>query len=159
MVQRVMVLLIIAVLMATLDQFSKLTVMSMLSPGDQVPLIPGLLSLVYWKNPGASFGLLGDLTYARWILAGVTLLAFILIVWFAKGPLGKRPFFLLCLGLVFGGALGNLFDRLNLGWVVDFILVYYQDWYWPAFNLADCAITMGGLFAAIYFWRNAPDNK
>jgi signal peptidase II len=74
-------------------------------------------------------------------------------LWLLRSPSGRRRPVAVCLGLVTGGAVGNRVDRIRLGWVVDYILVYYGSWYWPAFNLADMGITLGGFTLLIILMR------
>jgi signal peptidase II len=74
-------------------------------------------------------------------------------LWWLRSPSGRQRPVVLCLGVVAGGAVGNLADRVRLGWVVDYILVYYGSWYWPAFNLADMGITLGGIALLVFLWR------
>jgi signal peptidase II len=145
--------IILAAALALADQGLKLYLTGLLAPGQSQPVITGLLSLVMWHNPGAAFGGLGGISHARWLLSGTALAALGVIFYLLRGRWGRDMKAVSCLGLVAGGALGNLIDRLRLGWVVDYILIYYQDWYWPAFNLADTAITLGGIILVILLWK------
>jgi signal peptidase II len=155
MASRYLRFFILAAALVLADQGLKLYMSDLLAPGQSLSLIPGLLSLVMWHNPGAAFGGLGGLSQARWLLSGTALLALGVIFCLLRSRWGSRGKVAACLGLVAGGAIGNLLDRLRLGWVIDYILVYYQDWYWPAFNLADMAITLGGLYLVILMWKNS----
>lgn len=118
-----------------------------------VPVFPGFnLTLIY--NPGAAFSFLGDAGgWQRWffIIVAVVISA-ILIVWLYR--LSRSERWLACgLALIVGGAIGNLWDRVAYGHVIDFIDVYYQNWHWPAFNIADSAITIGAVMIIIdAFW-------
>ncbi|MDD9824410.1 MAG: signal peptidase II [Gammaproteobacteria bacterium] len=131
-----------------LDRASKVLAEQWLGPGGAMPLLPGLrLALGY--NAGAAFGILSDAGgWQRWFLSGCSLLVCALILlWLRRLP--PSPARLPCaLALVFGGAAGNLYDRLAYGRVVDFIDLYLRHWHWPAFNVADAAITVG---AALLF--------
>jgi signal peptidase II len=146
-------------LVAGADQFIKYEMMKLLAPGAGQALIPGILSLVMWHNPGAAFGSLGGWAYSRWFLAGMALAAIGVALWLLRSPSGRRTSVAVCLGLVTGGAVGNLVDRIRLGWVVDYILVYYGSWYWPAFNLADMGITLGGFTLLIFLWRGGKGRR
>ena len=75
-------------------------------------------------------------------------MAIVVALWIAFGPGGKRPSVRLCIGLVIGGGVGNLIDRLRIGRVVDFADFHLGGWHWPAFNVADVAITAGGIYLA-----------
>lgn len=133
---------ILAVAMA--DQLTKAMVVAWLPDGG-LRIIPDLADLVLVYNRGAAFGSLAGVTGARWILSAVTLVALAAAFFLARSSLGRRPAVLLGIGAVAGGALGNLVDRLTIGRVVDFVDLYLGDLHWPAFNLADAAITIGGL--------------
>ena len=145
--------IILAILVAVADQALKIFMMGLLEPGQARQVIPGLLNLVMWHNPGAAFGGLGDWAHSRWILAIIAAVAVVVCLWLLRGQWGRSMKVATCLGLVAGGAIGNLVDRIRFGWVVDYILVYYGDWYWPAFNLADIAITVSGILLVIFLWR------
>jgi signal peptidase II len=125
------------------DQISKQLVESSFLVFEVMPLLPSLnLTLVY--NEGAAFSFLSDQDgWQRWffILIGLVV-SLVLVVWISRLTIYQR-LSAIALSLVVGGALGNILDRLLLGHVVDFIDVYYRDWHWPAFNIADSAITLG----------------
>jgi signal peptidase II len=133
----------LAGLTAALDQATKWVAEAWLAPYTPVPLVPSLnLTLMY--NEGAAFSFLaGAGGWQRWFFAGLaTTVTVGLGVWLYRLQAGER---LTAAGiaLVMGGAVGNLIDRILTGRVVDFIDVYYGQWHWPAFNLADSAITVG----------------
>lgn len=126
-----------------LDQCSKLIADSLLQFNQPVPLLPFLdLRMVY--NPGAAFSFLSDASgWQRWFFVGLTLLvSLVLVVWLRRLSAGQARL-ALALSLILGGAAGNLIDRVVYGHVIDFIDLYYGDWHWPVFNLADSAITLG----------------
>jgi signal peptidase II len=137
-------LLLIAAVVA-LDQATKWLVVRSIGLHDYVTLVDGLLSLSHVRNRGAAFGILSDwdLPYQSWLLAGLSLAALGAIgVYFWKLPPAARlP--RAALALVLGGAVGNLIDRARLGYVVDFVHVYWREHQWPDFNVADSAITIG----------------
>jgi signal peptidase II len=128
-----------------LDQLTKAIVVRTIGLHDYVPLVDGLLSLSHVRNHGAAFGLLSDwnLPYQSLLLAVLSLLALgAIATYFARLPATARmP--RLALALVLGGAVGNVIDRLRLGYVVDFVHVYWREYQWPDFNAADSAITIG----------------
>ena len=147
-------LLWLSLLVVVLDQLSKYWVVASFEEYEVLRVWPVFnLTLVY--NTGAAFSFLSDAGgWQRWffIIVGV-LVSAIMVIWLAR--LGRRDRWTgVGLALVIGGALGNLIDRVLLGKVIDFLQWHWQDWYWPSFNLADSAITLGvvlllvdGLFA------------
>jgi signal peptidase II len=143
--------LVIAAVVVALDQATKAMVLGQLAPGVPIPLIDGLLSLTLVLNPGLAFGLLAGLPLAwRWIVVALSLGALVMLARVAMriltpGSALDRS----AVGLVFGGAVGNLIDRARFGAVVDFVDVHYRGWHWPAFNAADSAITVGVALLAL----------
>lgn len=139
----------IAVAVVIVDQLTKLWIMSNFALYEQQNIIPGLFDLVYVTNTGAAFGFLaGSKSWLRQaFFVGVAIVALGVIV-AAYGQLKKQGrLFVYALGLIAGGAIGNLVDRLRFGSVVDFLDFYLGSHHWPAFNAADSAITVGvGLF-------------
>ena len=135
--------LALSVLVVALDQWSKALVVSQLVQGQPLRILP-LLNFSLQYNSGAAFSLLSDAGgMQRWLFSALALvISVVLLVWMSRLRAGE---WLLGLALAFilGGAVGNLWDRLRLGHVVDFISVYYGDSYFPIFNLADSAITLG----------------
>jgi signal peptidase II len=144
-----------AILLAVLaDQFTKAAALSALSPGNPVAVLPGV-NLTLGFNTGASFGVLGGMMAGRPLLmvalTGAITLAIAVMAFRARHGLERMG-----LALIVGGALGNIADRLRQGKVTDFIDLYWRDWHWPAFNVADVAITLGALcilIAALPFRR------
>lgn len=135
----------IASFVVIIDQLSKLWIMVNFSLYEQLTVIPGFFNLVYVTNTGAAFGFLaGDKSRLRQIFfVGVAIVALGIIV-YAYGHLKKQgKIFIYSLGLIGGGAIGNLIDRLRFGSVVDFLDFYLGNYHWPAFNAADSAITVG----------------
>lgn len=135
----------IAVLVIVLDQLTKHWVSATFSYSETLELLPGLnLTLVH--NMGAAFSFLSEAGgWQRWFFALIGILvAIVLMVWLARLS-DRQRLLALSLSLILGGAIGNLWDRVLLGYVVDFIDVYYQHYHWPAFNVADSAITMGAI--------------
>lgn len=128
-----------------LDQATKALLVRSLELHDYRPLVDGFLSLSHVHNRGAAFGVLSNssLPHQPLFLAGLSLAALLAIAYyFVRLPATARlP--RLALALVLGGAIGNLIDRLRLGYVVDFIHVYWREHAWPDFNVADSAITVG----------------
>ena len=143
--------LLLAGAVVALDQISKMIALDRLSLGVPVPLVDGLVALTLVLNPGLAFGLLGSVPPAwRWMVAALSLVALAVLarvairVLPAGGWTGR-----LAVGLIFGGAVGNLLDRARFGAVVDFVDVHWREWHWPAFNVADSAITVGVTLLAL----------
>lgn len=136
---------LIAVIVIILDQVTKHWASAALTYNEPVVFTP-FFNFTLLHNPGAAFSFLSDAGgWQRWFFTVVALvISVILVVWLARIP--HRRYEALALALILGGALGNVYDRVVLGYVVDFIVVHYQDYYWPAFNIADAAITVGAGF-------------
>jgi signal peptidase II len=133
--------LVLSAAVVALDQATKLAVRSLLRAGDEV-VVTGFFSLVLTFNSGAAFSFLRDAAgWQRYLFSGVAIVAAAFIVWLLRR--GGDRWYCTGLALILGGALGNLLDRLALGRVVDFLLFHWQRWYYPAFNIADSAITIG----------------
>jgi len=133
----------LSLLVVVLDQGTKWLAEALLVPFQPLSLLPQLnLSLMY--NEGAAFSFLANAGgWQRWLFAGFALLmTFALLVWLLRLAKGEW-ITALALSLVIGGALGNLIDRIQTGRVVDFIDFYVGTWHWPAFNVADSAISIG----------------
>lgn len=146
----------ITVLVFVLDQVSKAFFQAELSMYQQIVVIPDLFSWTLAYNTGAAFSFLADSSgWQRWLFALIAIVvSAILVVWLKRLKKGET-WLAIALALVLGGALGNLYDRMVLGHVVDFILVHWQNrWYFPAFNLADSAITVGAVMLALDMFRS-----
>ena len=147
----VLVIAVIAVVVVVLDQLTKLVVLDRLAPGAPVTVVPGLVALTLVMNPGLAFGLLAGVPPGwRWIVVPLSLLALLVLLRVAlrilpTGGWRERS----AIGLVFGGAVGNLIDRARFGAVVDFVDVHFRGYHWPAFNVADSAITIGVAMLAL----------
>jgi signal peptidase II len=147
----VSVVLLLAGAIVVLDQITKAIVLARLPLGVPVTVIDGWLALTLVLNPGLAFGLLGSVPQGwRWVVAALSLVALAVLarvalrVLPAGGWAGR-----LAIGLIFGGAVGNLVDRARFGAVVDFVDVYWRGWHWPAFNVADSAISVGVALLAL----------
>ena len=128
-----------------LDQLTKTVVASRMELHQSIPVIEGFVALTYVRNTGVAFGLLAG----RWIafrvqfLLGVSAFAVTLLVWFLRGVPPERRLLVAACGAVLGGAVGNMIDRVALGEVIDFVDLSLGAYHWPAFNVADAAITLG----------------
>jgi signal peptidase II len=125
-----------------------------------VPVIDGLFALVHVRNTGAAFSLLAEAPEAVRVplFVGIAIAAAVVVLSFVRRLDDRRWGLTTALAMVLGGAAGNLVDRIRYGAVVDFLLVYWRDWHWPAFNVADSAISVGVavLVWAMTFRRSEP---
>lgn len=135
-----------------IDQLTKAVITEKLFMYGTHKVIDGFFNLVYVMNPGAAFGFLSRtpelFRYSFFI--GITVLAMLLIIYYLVKSGNEKAIITLSLALIFGGAVGNLIDRIRFGAVVDFLDFYIGNWHWPAFNAADSAITVG---AALMLWE------
>ena len=146
--------LLLAIVVAVLDQLSKWWILQRFHPGEVLPVLP-FFNLVLTFNEGAAFSFLSDAGgWQRWFFIGLTLaVSAALVVWMSRLRSDEK-WLAAALALVLGGALGNLVDRVRLGRVTDFLDFHWQDWHWPAFNLADSAITLGVVLLLLLSWRD-----
>ncbi|SEI48825.1 signal peptidase II [Azotobacter beijerinckii] len=141
----------LSLLVFVIDQASKLYFEGALRLYQQIEIVPGLFSWTLAYNTGAAFSFLaGESGWQRWLFALIAIaVSGVLVVWL-KRLRSAETWLAVALALVLGGAVGNLFDRVAYGHVIDFILVHWQDrWFFPAFNLADSAITVGAIMLAL----------
>lgn len=132
----------IAALVLLIDQFTKVLVVGTFAHGDSLP-INGFFNLVRVHNPGAAFSFLADAGgWQRWFFTGVGVLAALFMLWMLRAHAGQT-LFCLAVSLLLGGAVGNVIDRMLHGHVIDFLDFYWGRWHFPAFNVADAAITCG----------------
>ncbi len=150
---------VLAMLVVVLDQLSKQWVSSALQYGETVHLLP-FLNLTLVHNPGAAFSFLSDAGgWQRWLFGIIGIaVSVVVVIWIARLSTSQR-LLSLSLALVLGGALGNLWDRALLGHVIDFIDLHYANQHWPAFNLADSAITLGALLLIVESLSSGRDDQ
>lgn len=134
------VLVSTAIVVYVLDQVSKAVVVSSLGLGESVDVVGDLLRIWHARNTGAAFSLLPG---AFWLFVPVTVVALVMIAYFHRAFRDRGPWIHVVLGLILGGSLGNLTDRLRLGYVVDFVSVGIGDRRFPTFNVADSAVVVG----------------
>jgi len=142
-------------LILLLDQITKFYVDSSMRLHETIPVIQGLFSITYVRNPGAAFGFLADASplFRSIFFVAVTILAIILVVHYIWKSKAEEPFLTFALSLILSGAVGNLIDRVRLGEVIDFLDVYIGSYHWPAFNVADSAISVGAVIVFIEITR------
>ena len=132
----------ISAIVVALDLYTKHLVLGAFAYGEHLPMT-SFFDLVRYHNEGSAFGFLANAGgWQRLFFSGISIVAVVVISYLIRKHQHEKLF---CLGLalVLGGAIGNLYDRITLGYVVDFLYFYYQTFYWPAFNVADSAICAG----------------
>jgi len=136
--------LAVAAIVVGLDQWTKLLILSNFAEFDSIVLLP-VLEFMRLHNEGAAFSFLaGASGWQRWLFIVLGIGVSIgITAWLYKLPSRGQSMLAAALSLVMGGAIGNVIDRARFGYVVDFIRVHYEQWYFPAFNVADSAITVG----------------
>lgn len=143
----------IAAMVVGLDQLTKGLANAYLTLHTPWQILP-FFNFTLMYNYGAAFSLLAEAGgWQRWFLTGLAfIVSILLIIWLARTS--KQQILLaISLMLILGGAIGNMLDRIIFGYVIDFIDIYYQNWHWPAFNIADTAITLGAIGLLIEtFW-------
>ena len=145
----------LAAAVLAVDQTSKLAVVSSLDPHSPVPVVPGYLDLTYLTNTGGAFGVL---PWATWVLVGVACVVTVVLVAYRRRLAQAGRLVEAAAGLILGGALGNLVDRVRLGHVIDFIDLHF----WPVFNVADIGITVGAILLVLTMLvgpRTRPNSK
>lgn len=143
----------IAIFVLMLDQIAKYLAITILPFNQPISILPSFnLTLIH--NTGAAFGVLAKNNSAT-LLFGIfaVILSAFITVWLFKLPKNKQ-WIALALVLILGGALGNLVDRIHNGFVIDFIQLYYKTWYWPVFNIADLAISIGTVMLGLEALKN-----
>lgn len=150
----------LALIILLLDQLSKYFITISLQLYQSVPVLP-FFNLTLMHNTGAAFSFLDQRPQlAFWLFSGIAvLMSVVIVVWLYRLP-GERRWMGFALGLVLGGAVGNLLDRFIHGHVIDFLDFYYKNWHFPAFNIADSAISVGAaiLFLEMLFGGKPQEN-
>lgn len=154
----------LTLLIVVVDQASKVYFESRLSLYQQIVVIPEYFSWTLAYNTGAAFSFLADSGgWQRWLFALIALAVSVVLVVWLKRLKPTDTWLAIALALVLGGALGNLYDRVMLGHVVDFVLLHWRNqYYFPAFNVADSAISIGAVMLALDMFKSdkpAPDSK
>ena len=155
-------LLAVSALIILLDRVTKQWVSRNVPEGDAITVIPRVFRITHVENPGAAFSLFIDSPHpelTRWLLIGFSLLAAIVVL-IVLARIGYRfSMTALSMALVLGGAIGNVWDRLGYGTVVDFLEVHIVHYHWPDFNVADSAIVIGGILLLLDSLRSTSPAK
>lgn len=138
-----------------LDQLTKTLIAQSLEIGQRIPVIASFFDLTHMRNPGAAFSFLAHAPESFrqpffLIATGVAITALLFFILYAKD---ERLLLVVAAASILGGAIGNLIDRLLYGEVIDFLLFYWRDWSWPAFNVADSCITLGVIGLLWASWK------
>ncbi len=143
-----------------LDQISKAYILARIPENTNIVIIPGFFDLVNIRNRGAAFGFLNrsDIEWQFWLFLMATIVAIWAIFVLLKGAKNK-PLLYIGLGLILGGSLGNMLDRLRYRAVVDFLDFYLGSWHWPAFNIADSCICVGAFMACIAVLKKSDSRR
>ncbi len=144
----------LSLLLLAIDFASKTLVVNTMAYSESINLLP-VFSITYVHNYGAAYSFLSDAGgWQRWLFTGIAIAVCGLVTWWLKETTRQQVMLPVAFCLIIGGALGNVFDRLLHGFVIDFLVLYYQDWYWPAFNVADSAICLGAFLLVIDMFKN-----
>jgi signal peptidase II len=150
--------LLLSIVVIVLDQISKLVIDNSLQYGQVIPVMPSF-NIVLAYNKGAAFSLLAQAGgWQRLFFSLIAVAASAAIIWVLRKH-HQNKLMALSLSLILGGALGNLIDRIVYGHVVDFIQVYYSSYFWPAFNVADSAITVGAVLMVLDSMKKHPESS
>jgi len=152
---RYKLVIILSAVILVLDQVTKIWIESNLALGETRTVIPGLFNLVFVLNKGAAFGFLADLegNLRTYFFLGATGLAVVLVIHLLRTVQREDYYLFTALGLILGGALGNMIDRIRLGMVIDFLDFHLGSHHWPAFNVADIAISVGAVLLIVAFYK------
>ena len=140
----------IAAAAIVLDQVTKLWIVDSIPNGGSMTVLP-VLNIIHTYNPGAAWSMFANAGGAqRWVFSGLAVVVTVVLVyWLRRLALSSQRLLVLGLTLILGGAIGNVIDRLRLGHVVDFVQVHWGASYFPAFNVADSAISVGAVFVVL----------
>ena len=142
---------IFAAAIVAADQFTKYLTVANIALGQKIPFLPGVLQFTYIQNTGAAFS---SFEGQQWLFALIFALFTVLVIWeFKTKKMGFLPFERWCVVAIYGGGLGNMIDRIRMGYVVDMIETVFMDF--PVFNVADCFITCGciAMMVSLFFFN------
>lgn len=140
---------LIALILLSVDQFSKYIIRQNMSLAESIPVIKSIFHITYVENTGIAFGLFPQ---GHFLFIVISFIIIAVIIFFERKKIIKSLREKICLGLILGGALGNLIDRLRFGFVIDFL----DFRIWPVFNLADSGVCIGGILMVFFILRKRP---
>ncbi|RPJ66105.1 lipoprotein signal peptidase [Alteromonas sediminis] len=148
----------ISILVFILDQWTKIAIVDAMTLFESRQVLP-FFNLTYVHNYGAAFSFLHSAGgWQRWFFTAIALGVSIMILWWLKQTPKQQLLLPIAFSFVLGGALGNVYDRIAYGYVIDFLDFYINDWHWPAFNIADSAIFIGAALLIIDMFVNKESN-
>lgn len=136
---------VMAAVLVLFDQYTKIAAKTALAEGGAIKIIDGVLDFVYVENRGAAFGIMQD---TRWLLVALTFVVLGVLAFYIIKTKSRHPLMLASAAAVFAGGIGNLIDRIFVGYVTDFIHVLFIDF--PCFNVADICVCVGGALLVVY---------
>jgi signal peptidase II len=149
----------LSLLVLVADQYIKALVLENIELYQAIQILP-FFNLTHVYNYGAAFSFLHDAGgWQRWFFTIIAFAVSVLVLWWLKQTTKQQIMLPIAFSLIIGGALGNAYDRLVHGYVIDFLVLYYQDWYWPAFNVADSAICIGAILLIIDMFKNKEEKN
>jgi len=145
--KNIIIFILGATAVIVMDQITKAAIMTKFFMHESYAIVDGFFNLVYVMNPGAAFGFLANMseTFRYFFFMGITVAVILLIIYYIVKSKPQDMIMVISLTLIFAGAVGNLIDRIRFGAVVDFLDVYIGTAHWPAFNVADSAISLGAI--------------
>jgi len=156
---RFRLLLIVSAVVLVLDQATKLYIDSRFALHQSLTVVENFFHITYVRNKGAAFGIFADNAVRIPFFVTISLVAAVGILWYLYRSGAQQKLLHFALSLIFAGAVGNLIDRVRLGEVIDFIDVHWYQYHWPAFNVADSAITVGVGILLVDLWREERKKK
>jgi lipoprotein signal peptidase len=153
------IFLVVATLL--LDRWTKSLIQARFELNDTVSVIDGFFNITYVRNTGVAFGIFSSVSSpAKALLLSLftAIAAVVVVVYSIRSPVRNR-LLQVALGFILGGALGNLYDRMTYGYVIDFLEFYYRGYHWPSFNVADSAISTGVVLLAVEIIRNETTSR
>jgi signal peptidase II len=156
---RYRLLAITSAIVLILDQASKFHIDYHFRLYESVTVLENFFHIVHVRNQGAAFGFLADSSFRLPFFITVALVAAVAIIWYLHQLRADQRLLQFALSLIFAGAIGNLIDRIRIGEVIDFIDVHWYQYHWPAFNVADSAISVGVALLLIDLWREEREAK
>jgi signal peptidase II len=139
-----------------LDRWTKALILNRFGLNESISVIDGLFNITYVQNTGVAFGIFSSIASPAktLLLSAFTVFAAVVVVTFSVRSSARNRLLQIALALILGGALGNLYDRIAYGYVVDFLEFYFRTYHWPSFNVADSAISIGVVLLAIEIFRS-----